>query len=377
MCRSKIPGQKPRRCPSHKDPAQIAKRNAKRRQTYAVNKTLQGFGDLDVNGVVQKSAFLRGVPKASSRGYSVDSAYSRYEEPTFDAKYGVTFIKNDGELIRNHYLAETEIAGVLDPERFDQDTPEAFGFQKVKPVGSVTYRYASPANELDEYGKVETSSLSPDERVAVKFFTSNQHGWVGDALYGNPKLVPDGDAYESKFDASKLHDYDAGEVYLDDEEHTPSALRELTGLLDSALEKGPGLSRIVYRGVPADTGNAGEVEVGETLTFDSYQSTSMNAKQAAIFANNNDKSAGGTVYEILTPEGVNVMSETWEKSEQEVTLPRGCRYVVVGKHSGDLVYEDRYVDTVVQLVAVDEKGAALNSLNRHKTKPLSEEQLSA
>lgn len=41
MCRARVatvPGQKPRRCPSHSDPIQIAKRNEARRKTYAAKK---------------------------------------------------------------------------------------------------------------------------------------------------------------------------------------------------------------------------------------------------------------------------------------------------------------------------------------------------
>lgn len=76
----------------------------------------------------------------------------------------------------------------------------------------------------------------------------------------------------------------------------------------------------------------------------------------------NDSS--GMLFEILTPEGVNVTSVSEYRSELEVLLPRNQTYVVVG-HKEIVNDEDypEYNQKVVQLVAINSKGEVLDGTN--------------
>jgi hypothetical protein len=76
----------------------------------------------------------------------------------------------------------------------------------------------------------------------------------------------------------------------------------------------------------------------------------------------NDSS--GMLFEILTPEGVNVTSVSEYRSEREVLLPRNQTYVVVG-HKEIVNDEDypEYNQKVVQLVAINSKGEVLDGTN--------------
>lgn len=67
--------------------------------------------------------------------------------------------------------------------------------------------------------------------------------------------------------------------------------------------------------------------------------------------------------EISTPAGMNVSSVSRIKGEAEVLLPRGARYVVVGRYSTDAA-------VVLQMVAVNSKGELLDGTNDDPPPPL-------
>jgi hypothetical protein len=74
-------------------------------------------------------------------------------------------------------------------------------------------------------------------------------------------------------------------------------------------------------------------------------------------------STGGILFEVLTPEGVNVTSVSEYKSECEVLLPRNQTYVVVGHKTIIDKYYPEDNKKVVQLVAINSKGEVLDGTN--------------
>jgi len=102
-------------------------------------------------------------------------------------------------------------------------------------------------------------------------------------------------------------------------------------------------------------------QLGQTISFSSYTSTSSCISVARNMSGND---SSGMLFEILTPEGVNVTSVSEYRSEREVLLPRNQTYVVVG-HKEIVNDEDypEYNQKVVQLVAINSKGEVLDGTN--------------
>lgn len=97
--------------------------------------------------------------------------------------------------------------------------------------------------------------------------------------------------------------------------------------------------------------------LGQTVSFSSYTSTSTCISVASRMSNE------GILFEILTPEGVNITSVSEYTSEREVLLPRNQTYAVVGhKTIVDEYYPECNVQ-VVQLVAINSKGEVLDGTN--------------
>src|SRR5699024_4041978 len=65
----------------------------------------------------------------------------------------------------------------------------------------------------------------------------------------------------------------------------------------------------------------------------------------------------GLVYEILTPEGINITDKSHYTTEHEVVLPRDSKYIVAG------VQKSQNGGACVQLVAVNNNGEVLAGTN--------------
>lgn len=67
----------------------------------------------------------------------------------------------------------------------------------------------------------------------------------------------------------------------------------------------------------------------------------------------------GVIFEIGTPEGLNVQSMSEFTHDQEVILPRGAKYVVVGQYDAEFAYIGMNAPPkkvpVVQLIAVNDE----------------------
>lgn len=134
-------------------------------------------------------------------------------------------------------------------------------------------------------------------------------------------------------------------------------------------------TRTLYRGVqqggtgasgqPVEAWASQEAHLGEKVTFDGYQSTSSSFSIASETYASDDSSV---IFEIRTPEGVNLTSISSYQEEQEVLLPRKSTYVIVGKH--DVIRPTGRTATIIQMVAVNSDNEVLNGSNQSHPEPL-------
>lgn len=137
------------------------------------------------------------------------------------------------------------------------------------------------------------------------------------------------------------------------------------------MRKSPKKQRIVYRGIvneshiiqssrDVDSWIKEHGQLGQTLTFNSYTSTTASVDRARSISG---KDSSGMIFEILTPEGINVTSVSEYKDEKEILLPRNQTYVVVGHKTIVDEYGPEFNQKVVQLVAINSKGEVLDGTN--------------
>lgn len=127
--------------------------------------------------------------------------------------------------------------------------------------------------------------------------------------------------------------------------------------LDKILPNNNGYQRVIYRGV-----RTGHIELGETVVFDAYSSCSYDRKTASFFGSSSysQLNNNGTVFEILTSQGINISSLS-DYKESEVLLPKETQFIVVGNHE-ILMKDDEEWNTkskVIQMVAVDKNNNIL------------------
>jgi len=145
---------------------------------------------------------------------------------------------------------------------------------------------------------------------------------------------------------------------------TQAEVMEVITQLDSAMSKSPKRTKKVWRGVKGWMSaivSAGGLDayvdkvfqVGGVYHEESYVSTSGDPTVAMKFAalnedrlyENNSK-AQGLILEIVTPEGLNIVSESNLTGESEVMLPRDQDYFVVSKERVGAAW-------LVQLIAMN------------------------
>ena len=353
MCRDIANGG--RRCPSHSNPNLIAKRNAKRRAKYS-----------------------------EKNGTSFTSSTSHNPKDSLGIEVSVL----DDPRINYQYVNGKQISGTIDYTKLDENSYKEFGFAAPN-VERNTLMGEHDLDFLVEQSAEETSILTNQERAALRFFTSDEFEWVNRALYGDKatpsEIVQDSDqdiltSAEEFLDP----DDDAGEadIYLIRDTRTPAVLKEVTKYMDSAMEKSVSKQRKVYRGMSPSNVAFNDMSVqdfvdknlklGSEIVFDGYQSTSLSASTALSYNANS-----GIFFEILTSEGVNVVSLSEYEEECEVLLPRGSRYMVVGVHDAQITANSfAFADaTLVQLVAITDKGSVCSENNRHVIPKLKDEQV--
>ena len=388
-----------RRCPSHSDPVAIAARNARRRAAYAAKKAALKAASVSETNVAPTSGNVSvpdntPAPKMKNiysavkfdfdeyddKGMAelVGKAYVRvYKQIYTDESLNITYQKQSGNLVKAGYLAPHYVRGVINYNNLDEESYLAFGFQNPHESPDGYQPIGLPVRTMRKLSEIELRKLHSIEKLAAKFFTSNHYDWFNNILYGRNTELPEPDESYKKFakqgygifDGDKQED--AHETFnIPSKYRTKETVDKICSVLDDALSHGPKRQRILYRGKKGYSSifnKAGSVSdwvdqnmpLGKEVVFDGYQSASPCFDIARQYSGR-----VGLIYEILTPEGVNVTDISQYENEREVILPRQARYVVVGVHKnvkckGD--YKGR--TTIVQLVAINEKGEILDGTN--------------
>jgi hypothetical protein len=300
---------------------------------------------------------------------------------TQQSELGLTVNKVTGGFVEGKYVQPQIIDGVIDYTKLDENSYKAFGFNEVKTTAGESHKLKSTEDKserneetgymmhtLEELSQAELKDMSPEQRAALRMFTSNEYEWINASLYAKKdfRLSESDPEHQPYFVGAKLEP----NAHYGSTSHTPEMLREVVTHMDAALENAPRVQRLVYRGMspgnaafkqtstpaPYDKTNVEHwmdenIVLGKEMVFDGYQSSSMDGHVAMDYSG-----SGGVVYEILTSEGANVVSVSEYDHENEVILPRNSRYMVVGVHRGvDIGWTKG--SNLVQLVAITETGA--------------------
>lgn len=363
MCRSTSQGG--RRCPSCSDPEKRKAYNAIRRARYAANKNKKNsFGttstieDLKttltsnsagkispppttsnlqtspvetpvINDPVEEANSNKSSPKPSSKTLTQEETLSRF---------GLTTKAVEDPLAKLGYIKEQVLSGVLNYNEIDDNAHKELGFDG---KDLLSKDHNQELNEkLFEISEDEVKPLTQEEKDSLMFFTSNNYEWFNNILY---RQEPPSDY---------------------DEEQSSETVKTIVEQLDSAMTKAPKTQKIVYRGVSMysnlfnEKGGAHQwidenLTQGKEIVFDGYQSSTPDILSAKRYKGHE----GGLIYEIMTPEGINVTSISHYSSEHEVILPRSSRYVVSG------IQKTLDGGAVVQLIAINSKGEVLDGTN--------------
>jgi len=292
-----------------------------------------------------------------------------HKKKVYNSRLNVEYTKNlDNE---EGYFNELVVSGKVDYTKLDNKNHRELGFLEHESNSSGNAKIIKKKSFMSQSGIFKLgekeAKLTSEEWDAVNEISTDSYEWINGALYSdNP------------------HDL------LEDNGVSPKFLDELTKNIDSALSKGPKQQRTLYRGVRKDsrvfTSDNKKVavsewvennlKVGEEIVFDGYQSASPNPDVAMDYAGGAELSmvgslrkkglaSDGLLYEIITPEGLNISSISDFPEEQEVLLPRKSRYVVVGVEKANVICDKKGVadTTVVRLMAMNSKGEILDGSN--------------
>ena len=280
-------------------------------------------------------------------------------------------IENIDHSFANYYTPRT-ISGRIDPDLLDENSWKNFGFSSQNDWNNSDFLCQKDDN-IDIYEKwsnKEISVLSPGEQMCCKLFTSPAYEEYADIIYGNS--LPDSHSFENYRDGDDA--FNDPEYYYNEllmNTSSRDAVLQVTKNIDSAMKKTPKKQRVVYRGIVNESHiiqSSGDVDgwikeygqLGQTLTFNSYTSTTASVDRARSISG---KDSSGMIFEILTPEGINVTSISEYRDEQEILLPRNQTYVVVGHKTIIDEYGPEFNQKVVQLVAINSKGEVLDGTN--------------
>lgn len=280
-------------------------------------------------------------------------------------------IENVDHSFANYYAPRT-ISGRIDPDLLDENSWKNFGFFSQDDWNNSDF-LCQEDDDIDTYEKwsnKEISVLSPGEQMCCKVFTSPAYEEYADIIYGNS--LPDSHSFENYRDGDDA--FNDPEYYYNEllmNTSSRDAVLQVTKNIDSAMKKTPKKQRVVYRGIVNESHiiqSSGDVDkwikehgqLGQTLTFGSYTSTTASVDRARSISG---KDSSGMIFEILTPEGINVTSISEYKDEKEILLPRNQTYVVVGHKTIIDEYGPEFIQKVVQLVAINSKGEVLDGTN--------------
>lgn len=266
-----------------------------------------------------------------------------------DDEIGITVTNYDGDFVEFGHFSSKSLSGKPNWDKLNDGWAKKMGLP-----GDFNQRSDTKLGTRSGMGKdftmrhcaigdIEGDSLNQDENLAISSYTGSAYDTVNRTLVGSRPV---------------------------DQSHI-----ELIERLDRVTRAGGKQTRVVYRGTSLTSIQMDkEPDVGDDISFPTFQSTSSNPSVALLFgktAVDDNRDTGVEepmlIMEISTPEGISVGNVAGPEYEAEVILPRGARYVVVGKYKLDPKLGD---GTVVQMVAVNSKGELLDGTNDDPTPQL-------
>lgn len=275
---------------------------------------------------------------------------------------------NDGFLVENDYFSfMNHHDEYIDVKSLNGNSYMDYGFCEVFPQDNYQdYRFHKKkvftSDDFAVLSNMELNNLSDKERAVLRFYSSQNFNRLNYLLHhGEISMIPREMFHQGNLEFFVGDNLDPDKVYdPQDIVFSKNFIREVTGLLDSGLDKSFKNNRVVYRGIREDSikKRSGlsssvwvdrELSLGSVVSFNNYVSTSMSPIVGSDFSGD---SGVGIVYEIMTVEGLNIVSSSQFSAEQEVLLPRQTKYCVVGVHKNVRTGVNR-LSHVVQLISID------------------------
>lgn len=315
--------------------------------------------------------------------------FHREEKASYDSSSNLYYRENYGSLVDCGYASSKTIQGKFDYRNISEFDETLAGFN---PIGDSDSPYVFSKgihyDTAEEISLVETEDVTDLEGAAISKFTGAYYKNINHALhYNEVKEISE----EEKERIENLSDDDFFEKmnYDIDFGQDEISVKRVAKLLDSAIDKAPKVQKVVYRGVQefgtASIDRAGGAEnwikqnyvPGEEIVIDGYQSSTPDPNIALEYFSGSN----GALFEIVTPEGLNITNKSGLKGEKEVLLPRGSRYVVSSvRKVNEVIYEDSDVEfespqqaenvTIVRLIAINSQGEVLDGTNSDTRKEL-------
>lgn len=278
-----------------------------------------------------------------------------------------------------------QVSGVLNYHALDEDSYQRFGFKSPDRMrDSLSSFNGHMANTMffgegeGQIIKTESDLLSDSDKYFTRSYSSDSY-WINNGLYRDCKTSEDYTGEYNPLLNSKMTCLDSrGEKFQQKTDTINETLHQgLCRGLDVATNKGIGLQRTVYRGIgssnvrTSDGTVVNDCELGQELKFDGFTSTTLNPSVAFMF---NNRDTVPTILEIKSGSGVALNSDIGINDyEAEVLLPRGSRFVVVGKQTvakqllkSDEIQNPEAKVNVVQLVEINEEGEIVDHHNINK-----------
>lgn len=277
-------------------------------ETYAKNE--------DNNTVKKKTV------KKQAQKETADTTKQNYNK-----RLNITYRTNENN--HNGYYNSRIVTGLVDYREIPQTHHTKLGFkdheiiQQDMTIHEESYMSKSFA-VMQSKREIELAKLTDKERKALYLFTKNdEYEYINHCLYQGFRKDSSGNSPDRVKNYMNRND---------------TAVRNIVSSLDNALLKASqnGLQRTLYRGVDADSvlfrrssakvWAQNNLLVGEEIVFPGFQSCSNSPVVGLDYARR-----GGLVYEIVTPEGLNISFTSDFPDEQETLLPRQSRFLVVSR----------------------------------------------
>lgn len=323
-------------------------------------------------------------------GYSKDELLKVSEQVVSSHELNNIYsTSNKGKLAGLYFSGET-IHGVVDYSKLDKSSAvEVFGFNEIvegEPYDLKDFVETENLDQFLRFSEMETHHLSRDSKEAITYFTDEGYRWLNKSIYEGIQELPEGNNVDLSLNTTEIirkTKYSSENENFFENKNAYVA-KKIVEELDEALDKGPKVQRKVYRAIQGHVRFDGmkpkdwvdeNIEIGKEIVVDGYQSTSPKINGIDYWLKDDT-----VLYEISTPEGLNVSKLSHHGYEQEILLPRDSRYVVVGVDKNvDLGRSTIFTKppaknmTIVRLVAINSNGEILDGNNSDPKKPIWDE----